>query len=640
MVIFMAICNNLLKMDVEECYKLIKRSLWLIIVDIFLIFFSYILSYFVRFAFTVEAQYIAILVQYTFIYAAIKVTFFYYFKLYKGLWKYASIEELVQVIVAVFFANTATVGIQVMTRTLLPRSIIVMTLMFDIFLIGGVRFVGRVTRRIKHRHAFRWDLKGDSNILVIGAGDAGVLISRELNHTQGFNGRIVGFVDDDPKKLGKCINGIPVIGTTEDIEYLVNRKRIHQIIIAIPSATKLRIKEVVKLCEPTGCPMKILPKVQDMMGDKDVFQTIREIQVDDLLGREEVLLDMTSISDYLEDKVIMVTGGGGSIGSELCRQIIEFAPKKLVLLDIYENNVYDLQNEIEQFVDLEVVIASVRDEKRIDTLIKDYRPDVIFHAAAHKHVPLMEFNSAEAVKNNVFGTYHVAHAAHKYGVKRVVLISTDKAVNPTNIMGATKRICEMIIQAYNSISSTEYVAVRFGNVLGSNGSVIPLFKKQIAKGGPVKVTHPDIIRYFMTIPEASRLVLQAAALAEGGEIFVLDMGEPVKILDLAKDMIRLSGYQPEKDIVIEFTGLRPGEKLYEELLMSDEGLINTRHNKIFIGRSLCRNYEELLEELKELHQAIELEDVALVREKVASMVSSYKPDNQAVNEEFLVRTSL
>ncbi|MGN1116208.1 MAG: polysaccharide biosynthesis protein, partial [Candidatus Ornithomonoglobus sp.] len=430
----------------------------------------------------------------------------------------------------------------------------------------------------------------------------------------------------DPNKRKAIIHGVHVMGNRYDIKSIAKEKEIDEILIALPSAEFKEQKEIIEICNETDCKVKILPSVDQMIDGNNTYGRIRDVQIEDLLAREPIRLNNSEIKNYIEDKVILVTGGGGSIGSELCRQIMRFNPKKLVVLDIYENNAYDLQMELNRWYPdnkPDVVIASVRDIDRLDDIFRHYRPYIVFHAAAHKHVPLMEDSPGEAIKNNVFGTLNAAKCADKYGAKRFVMISTDKAVNPTNVMGATKRICEMIVQCMQQNSKTEFVAVRFGNVLGSNGSVIPLFKKQIKEGGPVTVTDKRITRFFMTIPEAAQLVLQAASYAKGGEIFVLDMGEPVKIYDLAKNLIKLSGYKPNEDIKIIECGLRPGEKLYEELLMDEEGLINTSHNKIFIGKPIDIDRHKLQKILDDLHMAAESDDSELIKDAVAKAVPTY-----------------
>jgi FlaA1/EpsC-like NDP-sugar epimerase len=468
-----------------------------------------------------------------------------------------------------------------------------------------VRFAYRVIRRM-----FKGELantKNSKKVLIIGGGDAGAIIVKELKLHPGLKSVPVAIIDDDRSKVGKKLNGVPIAGSREDIVRVAESRQIDEIIIAIPTAGRKNISDIYNECVKTGCKVKTLPSVTELINETVTIQKVRDVDIEDLLGRDPIKLDASEVSLFLQDQVVLVTGGGGSIGSELCRQIAGFKPKQLIILDNYENNLYSIQNELlfkHPDLDLVAVIANVREPRRLDNIFSKYRPDVVFHAAAHKHVPLMEANPTEAVKNNVFGTMNVAECADKYGAKRFVLISTYKAVNPTNIMGATKRIAEMIIQAVNRYSKTEFVAVRFGNVLGSNGSVIPLFKKQIEHGGPVTVTHPEIIRYFMTIPEAVQLVMQAGAMAKGGEIFVLDMGQPVKIYDLAENLIRLSGFEPDVDIKIEFTGLRPGEKLYEELLMAEEGLQATKHDKIFVAQPVFTDLAMLKREIECLKEII------------------------------------
>ena len=463
--------------------------------------------------------------------------------------------------------------------------------------------------------------------MVVGAGEAANIIIREIITSRYLEGKVVCVIDDNKRKIGSYIQGIRIVGNRYDIVTMAERYQITDIVIAIPTLGIKDRKQIVALCKETNCNLKILPGMYQIINEEVSVSRLRNVGIEDLLGRETVELDNEKVMGYVRDKVVMVTGGGGSIGSELCRQIVKYKPKRLIILDIYENNAYEIQQELWRKypeLDLVVLIASVRNSNRMEQIFQMYKPDVIYHAAAHKHVPLMEDSPSEAIKNNVYGTLKLARMSDKYGVKRFVQISTDKAVNPTNVMGASKRMCEMIIQAYNNRSNTEFVAVRFGNVLGSNGSVIPLFKKQIAAGGPVTVTHPDIIRYFMTIPEAVSLVLQAGALAKGGEIFVLDMGEPVKIDDLARNLIRLSGYVPDRDIEIKYTGLRPGEKLFEELLMDEEGMQDTENKMIHIGKPIEFDEEAFLQRLDEMYKPITSEQVD-VRAFVKEMVPTYQP---------------
>jgi len=622
------------------------RSLFLIIIDAFLINIGYFLSFYLRFEGNIQSeqfqQYFEIFLENIIILTTIKLLVFAAFKLYNSLWKYASVDELIQIVGASAVANAGVLSYLFLMQTHLPRSIYIIAGMFDILLIGGVRFSYRAFRRLKHNDIVRKN-GNEKRVMIIGAGDAGAMVIKELkNHTQ-LNSKPVAIIDDDSKKEGQRINGVPVLGQRLDIASVAYKMSIDEIIIAIPSASKKEIREIMDECKRTRCKLKILPGMFELIDGKVSIKEIRDVQIEDLLGRDEINLNTEEISDYIRDKRILVTGGGGSIGSELCRQIAKFSPSELSILDIYENNVYDLQNELKRKypdLNLKVIIASIRDKARLDEVMKDIRPDVVFHAAAHKHVPLMEDNPKEAIKNNVFGTLNTAQAADKYGVKRFVMISTDKAVNPTNIMGATKRICEMIIQSIDKHSSTEFVAVRFGNVLGSNGSVIPLFKKQIIEGGPVTVTHPDIIRYFMTIPEAAQLVIQAGAMAKGGEIFILDMGEPVKIMDLARDLIRLSGFEPDVDIPINITGLRPGEKLFEELLLDEEGIQSTEHKKIFIGQPIFTDYKLLLKSLRTLNDLVVDCKNDELRDYIKQMVPTYMYNSDISNSELLSKNKI
>lgn len=451
-----------------------------------------------------------------------------------------------------------------------------------------------------------------------------------MRNSRHINKKVVCVIDDDRDKIGSFIHGVKIMGNRYEIPHLAKEFNVDEIIIAMPAVSQKDIKGILDICKETGCDMKRLPGIYQLVNGDVSVAKLKDVDVNDLLGRDPIEVDLDSILGYVENKVIMVTGGGGSIGSELCRQIASHHPKQLVLVDIYENTTYDIQNELRRNypeLNLVVLIASVRNTKRMDMIFEKYRPDIVYHAAAHKHVPLMEDSPNEAVKNNVLGTWKVVQAADKWKVKRFVMISTDKAVNPTNIMGATKRICEMIIQTYNRHSDTEFVAVRFGNVLGSNGSVIPLFKKQIEAGGPVTVTHPDIIRYFMTIPEAVSLVLQAGAYAKGGEIFILDMGEPVKIVDLARNLILLSGHKPDDDIKIEFTGLRPGEKLYEEMLMAEEGMQDTDNKLIHIGKPIQMDEEKFMQQLNDLRDYV-VQEPDDIRRVVQEIVPTYTPMQQ------------
>lgn len=604
-----------------------KRIFALMFLDIILINISYVIALYIRFDGNIDgSQFMDYLATYMshFIYiTAIKVIIFLYFKLYRSAWRYASIDELMNVVVASIVSNAAVLSYMFIRQSSLPRSIYVITALIDMVLIGGVRFSFRALTNVG---GDIFKQKDQKRIMIIGAGDAGAMVIREFKNHTGLNSRPVGIIDDNEKKRGQTINGVLVVGGREDIPEMVNKLRVNEIIIAMPSASKKEIGDIVRIAKTTDAKLKIVPGMFELIDGKINIKKIRDVQIEDLLGREEIKLDLKNISSYITGKVVMITGGGGSIGSELCRQIANFSPKKLVILDIYENSAYDIQNELLRIhpeLNLVTVIGSIRDRKRIDFIMDRERPEVIFHAAAHKHVPLMEGSPKEAIKNNVFGTLNLAQCADHYGVERFVMISTDKAVNPTNIMGASKRVCEMIIQSINVNSKTEFVAVRFGNVLGSNGSVIPLFKKQIADGGPVTVTHEDIIRYFMTIPEAVQLVIQAGSMANGGEIFILDMGEPVRIIDLAKDLIRLSGYEPNVDMPIAVTGLRPGEKLFEELLLDEEGISDTAHEKIFIGKPTFTDYKLLLRALDEVKEVINNGSEEDVKMYIKTIVPNY-----------------
>lgn len=547
---------------------------------------------------------------------------FFACKLYKKLWDYASFNEAFQIIDACCIGTSILCVIDYMCGRNFPKSVYFMFLCLIILLIGGFHYSHKVqikVRRqiIKIKQRLERKIKNiyPTRVLLVGAGNAASILIKESINNRALNKKIILAVDDDKEKLFSTINGVEVKGTPQQVSELVKQYRIEEIVIAIPSASKKRISEIIEICNQTDCKIKLFTGMRSAMSmpsTEEVSHQIREVNIEDLLGREEIILNDKGISEQIKGKVVMVTGGGGSIGSELCRQVMVLEPKKLIVFDIYENNAYELQMELLQNgfdkEKLNIVIGSVRDYERLEEVFIKYKPQIIFHAAAHKHVPLMEDNPKEAIKNNVFGTLNAARCAAHYDAEKFVLISTDKAVNPTNVMGASKRICEMIIQSMNEITdTTEFVAVRFGNVLGSNGSVIPLFKKQIEAGGPLTVTHPQIIRYFMTITEAVRLILETTTLAKGGEIFVLDMGKPVKILDLAKNFVKLSGLELGKDIQIKFTGLRPGEKLYEELLMEEEGLSETPYEKIFIGKPIDIQYETLMEQLERLKEVVDEE---------------------------------
>lgn len=610
------------------------KMLTLVIVDLLLIFCSYFVAFIFRFKYT-DISIAEIVVMYEsyiskiFLMSLIFIGIFMAFKQYKSIWSIASIDEFLRGIIATGLATSVVLVISCLDKRRIPLMVTIMAGIMIMVFCNGIRIGWRVVRRTL---IFITDRSNGNckRVLVVGAGGAGALVANEYKKNPQYKKKVVAFVDDSWAKKGIYVSGIKVLGDRYDIPTVVEEQRIDEIIIAISELNEVELKKILDECKKTTAQVKIMPGVSEVIDGKFSVKKIRDVDVEDLLGREPIKLDFSGISSYIENKVIMVTGGGGSIGSELCRQIARFNPKELIIFDIYENNAYDLQNELlrkYKDLNLKTLIGSVRDRKRLNNIFKEYRPQVVFHAAAHKHVPLMEDSPGEAIKNNVLGTLNTAELASEYEVERFVLISTDKAVNPTNVMGATKRLCEMVIQSIDKESDTEFVAVRFGNVLGSNGSVVPLFKKQIAEGGPLTLTHKDITRYFMTIPEASQLVLQAGAYAKGGEIFVLDMGQPVKIYDLAENLIRLSGYIPNDEIEIKVTGLRPGEKLYEELLMDEEGLSETPHKKIFIGRPGEFKLEKVKNNINELLDVVKLGNKEKLREKLHEVVPTYRnPD--------------
>ena len=601
------------------------RMVILMAVDMIAVYFASFLGLFIRFDMNVNkipAEYSQAASNYVPLYILITIIIFFLFHMYSTMWSVAGIREVVHIIAACGLASLIQLAGMILLEHKVPRSYYIICFVslcaFEIV----IRLSYRISKTLFANNNFE---KTGKRIMIVGAGTSGAVILKEMTTSQYVDGYAVCFVDDDRNKAGKILNGIPIAGNRGDIPVLVEKYKVDEIYIAMPSATAKQRKEIIEICRETGCGIKILPGIYQLLNGEVSISKLRKVEIEDLLGRDPIRVNLDEIMGYVEQKVVMVTGGGGSIGSELCRQIAAHKPKQLIIFDIYENNAYDIQQELKDTypeLDLVVLIGSVRNTHRIEMVFEKYRPNIVYHAAAHKHVPLMEDSPNEAIKNNVFGTYKTAAAADRYGTERFVLISTDKAVNPTNIMGASKRMCEMVIQMYNKHSKTDYVAVRFGNVLGSNGSVIPLFKKQIEQGGPVTVTHKDIIRYFMTIPEAVSLVLQAGAYAKGGEIFILDMGEPVKILDLAENLIRLSGYVPYEDIQIEFTGLRPGEKLYEELLMGEEGLQDTPNKLIHIGRPIEFNQENFKAQLNRLREMAE-QDSENIKDMVREMVPTY-----------------
>ena len=602
------------------------RMLVLMAADIGIICLASFLGLFIRFDMNISKipeEYAQAVIVYLPFYILTTITVFFLLRMYTTMWSAAGIREAGHIVGACGLASLIQIAGMLMMEMKVPRSYYVLSFIVLCAFEGIVRLSYRILTSVTLPGKYQ---KRSSRVLIAGAGTSGAVILKEMLTSQYAQGQVVCFVDDDKNKIGKILNGVLVAGNRKDIPKLTEKYAVNEIYIAMPSAPAKDRKEIIEICRETGCKVKILPGIYQLLNGEISVSKLREVEIEDLLGREPVQVNMDEILEHVNGKVVLVTGGGGSIGSELCRQIAGHQPKQLIVFDVYENNAYDWQQELrDKFpeLNLAVLIGSVRNTHRMESVFAQYQPDIVYHAAAHKHVPLMEDSPNEAIKNNVFGTYKTAKAADKYGAKRFVLISTDKAVNPTNIMGASKRMCEMVIQMMNAKSKTDFVAVRFGNVLGSNGSVIPLFKKQIEQGGPVTVTHPDIIRYFMTIPEAVSLVLQAGVYAKGGEIFVLDMGEPVKILDLAKNLIRLSGYKLGEDIQITFTGLRPGEKLYEELLMKEEGLQDTPNKLIHIGKPIEFNREEFSKQLDRLYVVANLDSEA-IRDEVKKIVPTYQ----------------
>lgn len=605
-----------------------NRIVALVLLDIIMVIVASFAALYIRFDFSVQAiepRYLLSWEKTLLFNVLITLLVFAVGKLYKSIWRYASVTEFLNIIVSSTVCAAAQIAVCMLSGNEMPKSYY---MLYWVLLMGGacvIRFGYRFVRMLVYRRGLDHSEKKE-NVLLIGAGAAGNAILKEIESSRYVNLSVKCIVDDNERNHGRYLRGIPIEGGRDSIIDLVGKHKIDQIIIAIPSASNKVKKEIIDICKETGCKLRTLPGIYQLINGDISIAKLKEVEIEDLLGREPVQTNLGEIMDYVSGKVVMVTGGGGSIGSELCRQIAGHNPKQLVIVDIYENNAYDIQQELKRkypTLNLVVLIASVRNTKRIRNIMATYKPEVVYHAAAHKHVPLMEDSPCEAIKNNVMGTYKTAQAAAANGVERFVLISTDKAVNPTNIMGASKRICEMVVQMMNQKSDTRFVAVRFGNVLGSNGSVIPLFKKQIASGGPVTVTDPNIIRYFMTIPEAVALVLQAGAYAQGGEIFVLDMGEPVKIAELAENLIKLSGYKVGEDIEIKYTGLRPGEKMYEELLMSEEGLQKTPNDLIYIGKPIEFDTEEFEKQLHALEQAAKEEQAEQIRREVKKVVPTY-----------------
>ena len=566
--------------------------------------------------------YLKLYLGYAVINTVVTIVMFALFNLYNSLWEFAGYNELVRIgCASVASALVNFVLMMVIEDSRMPLSF---PIVYSMLLAAGTGTLRLIYRALRRKRSGRSTAE-KKRTMLIGGGQAGAMVLREFRYSAHSENKVVCVIDDDRSKWGNFIQGVKIVGGKESIVSAAEKYNVEEIILAIPSASRRQKLDILEICHATGCKLRTLPGLYQLANGEVSIQKIREVDIEDLLGRDIVKIDLNEVAGYIKDKVVLVTGGGGSIGSELCRQAATQKPKTLIIFDIYENNAYELQMELRRQhpeLDLVVLIGSVRDKGRVDYVFDKYRPDIVCHAAAHKHVPLMEDSPLEAIKNNVFGTYNVAEAADRYGARRMILVSTDKAVNPTNVMGASKRICEMVVQMWNGRSKTEYVAVRFGNVLGSAGSVIPLFRRQIKEGGPVTVTDKNVIRYFMTIPEAVQLIFQAGAYAKGGEIFVLDMGEPVRIDDLARNMIRLSGLEPDLDIPIVYTGLRPGEKLYEELLLSGEGMQKTANDLIYIGGEAPFDealLSEKLTELSELHEGEEM----LLRTKISELVPTY-----------------
>ena len=608
-----------------------KKDKKIIVIDIILILMSLYIALLLKFDFSIPPGYIEFFKISIIPVILLTLIFNMIFKLYSNIWKYASVEELLSIVYSMTATNIVFIIYgYFITHTLLkyqffrfPLTVHIIFWLLSVISLGGVRFFFRI---MENNVSTKNSSRKKKNLLIIGAGDAAAILIKEIQNKTGLNYRIVGLIDDNEKKIGKRIHGIKVLGNRNKIVSVCKSYRVDEIMLAMPSVDKITKSEILNICKQVTKNIKTMPGIYKIADEEIAVNKMRDIDINDLLGRESVKLNSEHIDRYIKGKTVLVTGGGGSIGSEIIRQIAKFNPQQILILDIYENNAYDLEMEFNRnFPDInkQVIIASVRDVIRIDQVFAEYKPDVVFHAAAHKHVPLMEANVADAIKNNILGTYNVASCANKYNVDKFVLISSDKAVNPTNVMGATKRFCELIIQAFNKVSNTDYVAVRFGNVLGSNGSVIPLFKKQIEKGGPVTVTHPEITRFFMTIQEAAQLVIQAGGLADGGEIFVLDMGKPVKMVDLARDLITLSGYKPDVDIKIQYIGLRPGEKLYEELLIDDVALTSTEHKKIFVEKPKDADMdfiEKAISDFREVDYMTKDEIIELLKSKVPTYV--------------------
>ena len=597
----------------------IMRGIGLAFIDAVGLSIAPFIALFLRFDGAIDSRYIATVMNYLPVIVVTQLAAFYAFHLYLRMWKYAGLFDLISIVGATTMGLTALFVFAQAGSVVLPRTIYVLCGILNVLMVGGTRLMVRLYSNRCRNHCEK-----TGNVLIVGAGDVGAGIAKEIRSHYGDRKKIIGFIDDDVAKVGCLINGVPILGGRYDIEKIVTHHRIKEIIVAIPSARSLLVREIVNACKKTKCDIKIVPAVHEMIDGRVTMRQLRDVKLEDLLKRESVKLDSRLSEMQFRQKRVLVTGAGGSIGSEICRQIAKFSPSKLFLLGKSENNIFEIERELLQqypHLEIEAIIADVRDEKRIRSVFADRCPQIVFHAAAHKHVPLMESQPVEAVQNNIFGTLTIAKAASDFKAEAFVMVSTDKAINPSSVMGVTKRVAEMIICSMNGKSITKFSAVRFGNVLGSRGSVVQLFRKQIARGEAITVTHPDMCRYFMTIPEASQLVLQAGAMAQGGEVFVLDMGQPIKIVDLACKLIELSGLKPYKDIQIEFTGLRPGEKLYEEILSAEEGSTATKHEKIYVAKLRKVDEEKLLEALMALKP---LEDADKIINILAKLVPTYQ----------------
>lgn len=619
-------------MEIRKFSKIpLNRIIALVLMDIMCIVVTSFGALYIRYEFSFQSIDPVFLQSYENIMVPnvlMTLSFFVIWKLYKSVWRYASANELINIIMAAVCASLAQLIFCTATGNRMPRSYYVLYCFLLTTATCCIRFGYRILRIINNKRASMVERKQKVSTMIIGAGAACNMILKELESSQYLNLCARCIIDDQPGCHGKLMRGVPIVGGRDCILDAVEQYGIDEIIFAIPSANTQTKKEILDICKESGCKLRTVPGTYQLINGDVSVSALKEVEIEDLLGREPIEINSEEVLGYVRDRVVLVTGGGGSIGGELCRQIAAHSPRQLIILDIYENNAYEIQQElIRRYPELNLVvlIGSVRNTNRVNSIFETYRPEIVYHAAAHKHVPLMEDSPNEAIKNNVMGTYKIATAADRYGVDRFVMISTDKAVNPANVMGASKRICEMIVQMMNRKSGTNFVAVRFGNVLGSNGSVIPLFKQQIAEGGPVTVTDPEIIRYFMTIPEAVSLVLQAGAYARGGEIFVLDMGEPMKILDLAVNLIKLSGYRPGEDIEIRFTGLRPGEKMYEELLIQQENLEKTANKMIFIEKPTYFNEEIFERQLEKLIAAAKKES-SDIRREIREIVGTYRAE--------------